>query len=350
MLDLLPQYSKAAGLGRVKWIASSNESTVAPSAAVQSAIAKAAAHGNRYPSLFGAELIAAISRRLNVSDDQVVVGAGSLALLQQALLAYTGPGTEVVYAWRSYEAYPMLVTLAGATSVCVPLDADHRHDGAALIRAIGPDCRALIICNPNNPTGTLLAPHEIEAILRAVPSEVLVILDEAYWEFTGIDSDAVHLLPDYQNLVIMRTFSKAYGLAGIRAGYLVADAAVAQAIQRTSPPFTLSATASAGALAAWSDEAYTQRIVQTACQDRDRLQGRLRELGVQTPTSGSNFVWMAAPRQALRLEQLCVEEGVAVRAFDGFGIRITAGSTEASDAAVRAVARLVAEIRDPRTL
>ncbi len=350
MLELLPQYSTAAGRGRVTWIASSNESPIPPSPAVQAAIAEAATRGNRYPSLFGTELAAAVAHRLNVGDEQVVVSAGSLSLLQQALLAFTGPGTEVVYAWRSYEAYPMLVTLAGAASVCAPLDAGHRHDVAALIGAVGPDCRAMIICNPNNPTGTLLSPDEVEAILRGVPSDVLVILDEAYREFTGISSDAVELLPEYQNLVIMRTFSKAYGLAGIRAGYLVANAAVAQAVQRTLPPFTLSATASAGALAAWSDHSYTRYIVETACEDRDRLQLQLRELGVPTPTSGSNFVWIPAHRHALRLEEMCVQEGVAVRAFDGFGVRITAGDRDASDACVRAVAKMVAEIGDPRRL
>jgi histidinol-phosphate aminotransferase len=344
MIELLPVYSKAAGLGQVKWIASSNESTIPPSPAVQAAIVEAAARGNRYPSLFGDELGAAIAQRLNVTDEQVMVGAGSLSLLQLALLAFTGPGTEVVYAWRSYEAYPMLVTLAGATPVSVPLDAGHRHDPAALTRAIGPNCRALIVCNPNNPTGTVLDPDEVEAILRAVPSDVLVILDEAYREFTGIRFDAVDLLPRYSNLVIMRTFSKAYGLAGIRAGYLIANSEVTQPIQRTSPPFTLSATASAGALTAWSDEAYTQHVIDTVCNDRDRLQKKLRELGVETPTSASNFVWIPAPRDALRLEQLCVQEGVAIRAFDGYGARITAGNPDASDAAIRAASTLIATV------
>ena len=347
MIELLPEYSKAAGRGHVTWIASSNESTIPPSPTVQAAITAAAAHGNRYPSLFGSELVTAISQRLHVNEDQVMVGAGSLSLLQMALLAFTGPGTEVVYAWRSYEAYPMLVTLAGATPISVPLDSGHRHDSAALTHAIGPKGRALIICNPNNPTGTLLTPEEVETTLRAVPSDVLVILDEAYREFTGTDVDAVSLLDRYPNLVIMRTFSKAYGLAGIRAGYLIANAQVTQAIQRTSPPFTLSATASAGALAAWSDEIYTRRVIDIVRQDRDRLQRRLRALGIQTPTSAANFVWIPTPRYALRLEQLCVQEGVAIRVFDGFGARVTAGDPDASDAAVRAVANLVTEVGGP---
>jgi len=340
MIQLLPQYSKAAGLGQVKWIASSNESTIPPSPAVQGAIVQAAARGNRYPSLFGTELVAAIAQRLNVRDQQVMVGAGSLSLLQLALLAFTGPATEVVYAWRSYEAYPMLITLTGATPVSVPLDVEHRHDCEALIRAVGPNCRALIICNPNNPTGTLLTPDEVESIVRAVPSNVLVILDEAYREFTGSHFDAIDLLPRHSNLVVMRTFSKAYGLAGIRAGYLVANSDVTHAIQRTSPPFTLSATACAGAIAAWSDEAYTQHVVDIVCKDRDRLRNKLHALGVETPTSASNFVWIPAPQNALRLEQLCVREGVAIRAFDGYGVRITAGSSEASDAVIRAVTTL----------
>ncbi len=339
MIEALPRYSKAAGLGKVRWIASSNESTVPPSPAVQTAIADAATKANRYPSLFGAELAATIARDLNVADEQVMVGAGSLSLLQLALLAFTGPGTDVVYAWRSYEAYPMLVTLAGATPVGVPLDAEHRHDVAALIGAVGATCRALIVCNPNNPTGTLLAPEEVEAILSSVPSHVLVVLDEAYREFTRTTVDSVELLKRYPNLVVMRTFSKAYGLAGVRAGYLIANPAITRAIQRTSPPFTLSATACAAALAAWSDDEYTQHVVATVCKDRDRLQAKLRDLGIQTPTSAGNFVWIPTSRHALQIQQLCVEEGVAIRAFDGYGARITAGDSDASNAVIRAVSR-----------
>ncbi|GAA4839495.1 histidinol-phosphate transaminase [Garicola koreensis] len=343
MLELLPRYSRASGLGRVRWVASSNESTIPPSSAVQAAVAEATAHGNHYPSLFGEELAHAIAERFELGDAQVVVGPGSLALLQQALIAFTGAGTEVVYGWRSYEAYPMLVTLAGAKSVQVPLDDAHRYDVDGLIAAVGPNTRSLIICNPNNPTGTMLTQEEVQRILDAVPKHVLVILDEAYREFTDADHDAVGWITEYSNLAIMRTFSKAYGLAGLRAGYLISNAGLSAAVQRTLPPFSLSATASAAALAAWNDLEHTAKIVDIASQERDRLQSNLRALGVDTPPSGGNFVWISAPTSARRLEELCVHEGVAVRAFDDAGVRITTGNADASDACVRAVTALIAE-------
>lgn len=343
LINRLPQYSRAAGLGRVRWVASSNESPLAPSLAVQDAVREASATGNRYPSLFGDELSTAIAARVGIGDDQVVVGAGSIPLLQQTLLAYSGPGTEVVHAWRSYEAYPMLVTLVGAESVPVPLDVEHRHDPAGLIDAVGPKTQAVIVCNPNNPTGTMLRPEEVRSILDRVPPHVLVVLDEAYREFTGSDIDITAWLPYYPNLVILRTFSKAYGLAGLRAGYLIANTEVAHVVHRTSPPFGLSRTASAAATAAWADEAHTRHVVATACADRERLRVALREVGVSTPESASNFVWLPAGPYALRLEELCNDRGVAVRAFDGEGVRITTGDPEASAACVRAVSDLIAE-------
>ena len=235
------------------------------------------------------------------------------------------------------------MTLAGAKSVQVPLDDAHRYDVDGLIAAVGPNTRSLIICNPNNPTGTMLTQEEVQRILDAVPKHVLVILDEAYREFTDADHDAVGWITEYSNLAIMRTFSKAYGLAGTRAGYLISNAGLSAAVQRTLPPFSLSATASAAALAAWNDLEHTAKIVDIASQERDRLQSNLRALGVDTPPSGGNFVWISAPTSARRLEELCVHEGVAVRAFDDAGVRITTGNADASDACVRAVTALIAE-------
>ena len=246
-IEALPRYSKAAGLEQVRWRASSNESTVAPSAAILEAVNLAASHSHLYPSLFGDTLIARLSDRLGVGDDQVLVGAGSLALLQQVLTAYTGPGTEVVYPWRSYEAYPILIGIAGASGVPVALDSEHRHDLSAMAAAVTPQTRAVLVCNPNNPTGSEFSTAEFVSFARSIPGDVLILLDEAYREFATGDVDGVDLLRAFPNIVVFRTFSKAYGLAGLRAGYAVTNSAIAADLRSAAPPFGLSAVAEAAA-------------------------------------------------------------------------------------------------------
>ncbi|WP_427015541.1 histidinol-phosphate transaminase [Pseudarthrobacter sp. P1] len=332
----LPRYSRAAGLAGVTWVASSNESTVPPSPAVQSAIAAAGAGVNRYPSLFGDRLTAAIAGRLGVPAEQVLAGAGSLPLLAQTLGAYTGAGTDVVHAWRSYEAYPILVAVAGAQSVRVPLDDGARHDLDAMLAAVTEQTRVVIVCNPNNPTGTLRNHEDLVRFLERVPPHVLVVLDEAYREFTEPADDAVALLADFANLVVLRTFSKAYGLAGARAGYLIASPEVAGTIRSAAPPFGLSMVAEAAALAAWHEPELMAEAVAAVARERAYLTAGLRHRGLSVPASGGNFVWIPADR-ALELERECVRQSVSVRAFDGEGVRVTVGCREASDAVLAAV-------------
>ncbi|MCZ9883463.1 histidinol-phosphate transaminase [Arthrobacter sp. B2a2-09] len=332
----LPSYSRASGQGSVTWVASSNESSVPPSSAVRNAIAAAAAGLNRYPSLFGDELVAAIARRLGLADEQVMVGAGSLSLLQQLLTAYTGPGSEVVHAWRSYEAYPILVTVAGASSVRVALDAGLGHRLDAMAGAVTERTKAVIVCNPNNPTGTVIQHDELVRFLSQVPGNVLVVLDEAYREFTQPEEDEVALLAMFPNLVVLRTFSKAYGLAGARVGYLAAAPEIVGNLRRSAPPFGLSRVAEAGAVAAWAEEDLLHATVSAIVAEREFLAGELRSRGFQVPESGANFVWIRVERAA-ELEQACVRHGVSVRAFDGEGVRVTIGGREASRAVLAAV-------------
>lgn len=336
VIGTLPRYSRASGTGRVRWRASSNEAAVAPSAAVIAAMAAAGARAHLYPSLIGDEIVAAVGRRLGVDPEQIVVGGGSIAVLQNTLLAYTGPGTEVVHAWRSYEAYPILVGLAGADPVPVPLDAGLTHDLEAMAAAVTGRTRAVIVCNPNNPTGTHLPHADIERFLAAVPSDVLVILDEAYREFADEPADAVELLPRHPNLAVFRTFSKAYGLAGVRAGYLVASAEIAGNVRAASPPFGLSAVAEAGAVAAWNDLEHLAVVVDTARVGRERLWAALRARGIPAPASRSNFVWIPAEDTG-PLERACIERGVSVRCFAGEGVRVTVGDRNAEDAVIAAV-------------
>ncbi|BCN65836.1 histidinol-phosphate transaminase [Prescottella equi] len=342
-IDALPAYSKASGAATVRWRASSNESTIAPSPAVVEAIARAGEHGHLYPTLFADDLVAALAERLSVPADAVLTGAGSLALLQQVLTAYTGPGTEVVHAWRSYEAYPILIGIAGATAVPVPLDAQHRHDVDAMIAAVTPRTRAVLVCNPNNPTGTELTEAEVRRLLDGVPSHVLVILDEAYREFAEEQVDGVELLREYPNVVVLRTFSKAYGLAGLRVGYAIADSAVAAPLHAAAPPFGLSSVAEAAACAALTDAGHTDRIVESVRDGRRHLRSGLADRGIRTPTSGGNFVWIPIGDRAAELEAACVAHGVSVRAFATEGVRVTVGDRDAEDAVLAAVDHFTAQ-------
>ncbi|MDH6199042.1 histidinol-phosphate aminotransferase [Mycobacterium frederiksbergense] len=333
----LPRYSRAAGLSQVRWRASSNESTVPPSPRVQQAIAEQAGQAHLYPSLQGDLLIADLSARLQVTPEQILVGGGSLALLQHTLAAYTGAGSEVVHAWRSYEAYPILIGVVGATPVPVALDATHTHDVDAMLAAITSATRAIIVCNPNNPTGTELPRSEIERLITSVPGNVLVLLDEAYQEFATTNVDGLSLLRQYPNVVVFRTFSKAYGLAGLRAGYMIAHPEVAGNVRAAAPPFGLSRLAEAGARAAWADTRHTDHIVKVVCDGREYLRSEAAKRGLDTPVSGANFVWFPVGSRAAELQDACVAQGVSVRAFDGEGVRVTVGDRDAEDAVLAAI-------------
>ncbi|PYI66627.1 aminotransferase [Arthrobacter livingstonensis] len=337
----LPVYSKAGGTVPPRWRASSNESFLPPSAAVLAAIDAAARRCQQYPTLQGDPLVAALSRGLGVDEGQIVAGAGSLAVLQQLLTAFTGPGTEVVFAWRSYEAYPILVRLAGARDVQVPLAPGHRHDLAAMAGAVTDATAAVILCSPNNPTGTVLTEAEVEGILARIPAHVLVVLDQAYLEFTdGAGSSSAHslaLLEAHSNLVILRTFSKAYGLAGLRAGYLVAHPEIAAAVRAASPPFGLNAIAEAAAVAALADTGALGRNLATVVEGRTSFHAALASRGLELPASGANFLWLPVGQGAASLEAACLAEGVSVRSFAGEGVRVTVGSRDAEAAVLRGV-------------
>ncbi|QBJ96133.1 aminotransferase class I/II-fold pyridoxal phosphate-dependent enzyme [Rhodococcus sp. ABRD24] len=343
-IEALPRYSTASGVATVRWRASSNESAIAPSPAVAEAIARTGTHGHLYPTPFSDDLVAALAERLSVPAAEVLTGAGSLALLQQVLTAFTGPGTEVVHAWRSYEAYPILIGIAGATAVPVPLDAQHRHDIDAMIAAVTSRTRVVLVCSPNNPTGTELSTAELRHLLDSIPAHVLVVLDEAYREFAAGDVDGVELLRAYPNLVVLRTFSKAFGLAGLRAGYAITHSETAGHLRAAAPPFGLSSVAEAAACAALTETAHTDRIVESVRAGRRHLRAELTARGIETPSSGGNFVWIPVGQRAAALEAACVAHGVSVRAFPGEGVRVTVGERAAEDAVLAALNGLTSDL------
>ena len=236
---------------------SSNENPYPPLPGVVEAANAAVASMNRYPDMGNAALYDALAARLDVPTDHLAAATGSVALVYQLLSAFCDPGDEVVYAWRSFEAYPIAVTTAGATSVQVPVTADGRHDLPAMAAAVTDRTKVLIVCTPNNPTGPAVTRSELNALLAAVPPHVVVVVDEAYVEFVRMDDavDGLRLHRAHPNVVVFRTFSKAYGLAGFRVGYAVAPPEIASALRAVSLPFGVSGVAQAAAVASLARDA-----------------------------------------------------------------------------------------------
>ncbi|MDG4860911.1 histidinol-phosphate transaminase [Streptomyces sp. T-3] len=321
---------------------SGNESPHAPLPAVVRAISEAARGANRYPDPHCGELIAAISGRFSVPEDRVAVGPGSVAVLQMALAAAAGPGHEVVYAWRSFEAYRLLTKLAGATAVEVPLRSDGTHDLAAMAAAINDRTRLVLVCTPNNPTGTVLHRPELEAFLHRVPAHCLVVIDEAYREYVRDTEapDALTLGPGRPNVLVLRTFSKAYGLAGLRVGYAVGHPAAITTIRKTGLPYAVNSLAQAAAVASLRARDELTARVEAVTRERDRVRAALTAQGQIVPRSEANFLWLplALPGQALDLAAHLAAAGVTVRPFPGDGVRVSIGSPEDNDAFVRAAA------------
>jgi histidinol-phosphate aminotransferase len=312
---------------------SSNESPYAPLPSVVEAIAEAARSVNQYPDNGATALIEAIADRFGVPAEHVAVGCGSVGVTQQLLEAVGEPGSEVIYAWRSFEAYPPLADLAAAESVRVPLR-DETHDLAAMAAAITPRTRLVFVCNPNNPTGTVVHRGELEAFLDQVPADCLVVLDEAYHEYVRDEAvpDGLTLYPDRPNLAVLRTFSKAYGLAGLRTGFMIAHEPVAAAARATMLPFTVNRIAQAAAIASLAAEAELLERVELTVKERTRVREALITDGWTVPPTEANFVWLRLGAHTVPFAEACEAEGIAVRPYPPDGARVSIGDTDANDA------------------
>ncbi len=311
---------------------SSNESPFGPLPSVTAVIAEALGGVNRYPDNGAQALTEAIAARFGVPAEHVAVGCGSVGVAQQLLAAAAEPGTEVLFAWRSFEAYPVLVGLSGAEAVQVPL-ADEVHALAAMADAITPRTRVIFVCNPNNPTGTVVHRAELVAFLDRVPDGCLVVLDEAYAEYVrdpGVP-DGIELYRDRPNVAVLRTFSKAYGLAGLRAGFLVGQQPVAEAVRKTMLPFTVNAVAQAAAIASLAAEAELLERVDQVVKERSRVREQLLSQGWRVPPSEANFVWLRLGEDTLGFAAACEQAGISIRPFADEGARISIGDPEAND-------------------
>lgn len=297
---------------------SSNEVAHPPLPAAVAAMAEAAAAANRYPDMGATDLVHAIAKHLKLRPEQVAVGCGSSALCQQLVQITCTTGDEVVFPWRSFEAYPIFARVAGATPRPVLLTADHRVDLPALAAAITPATRLVFVCNPNNPTGTTITKQEFEEFMAVVPPTTLVALDEAYFEFVRTQDTPMgtEVVVKHENVVALRTFSKAYGLAGVRVGYAFGNPAIIAALNKVAIPFGVSAVAQAGAIASLAGAAQLLERTNETVSERDRV---ARAIGAIP--SEANFVWIPTETAATLAQQLA-DQGVIVRAFPE-GVRIT---------------------------
>ena len=336
-LSGLPAYKPgrppAAHEGMTTYKVSSNENPYPPLPGVLEAAVAAAGEMNRYPDMTASALVAAIAEHLAVPVEHLATGTGSVGVLQQIVQATAAEGDEVVYAWRSFEAYPIVVGISGATSVRVPLRPDATHDLDAMAAAITDRTRLVLVCTPNNPTGPVVHRDELAAFVDRVPADVLVVVDEAYKEFVRDPAavDGVEFYRDRPNVCVLRTFSKAYGLAGLRVGFAVAHDPVAEALRKTAVPFGVSVVAQHSAVESLRREAELFERVEALVKERARVYEELRAQGWDVPVTEANFVWLALGERTVEFAAACEQAGIVVRPFEGEGVRVTVAEPEAND-------------------
>ncbi len=323
---------------------SANEAPLGPLPSVLDVISDAARGINRYPDNDASALVEAIADHCGVPTEHVAVGCGSVGVTQMLLGAVAEPGAEVIYAWRSFEAYPLLVALSGAAAVEVPL-LDEKHHLDRMAAAITDRTRLIFVCNPNNPTGTVVTQVEFDRFMDQVPEDCLVVLDEAYHEYVrdALALDGLASYPARPNLAVLRTFSKAYGLAGLRTGFVVAHPEVAEAVHKTYLPFSVNTIAQAAAIASLDAQVELNDRAQAVVTERQRVHEVLLNQGWCPARSEANFVWLRLGSRTAEFAAACDRAGVSVRAFPEEGARISIGTPQENDAFL-AAARTCAEL------
>ncbi|MEV0296523.1 histidinol-phosphate transaminase [Nocardia sp. NPDC050710] len=334
-LSSIPAYTPGrSNPGAVKL--ASNETTLPPLPAAAKAIGEAAELANRYPDNQSTELRAALADFLGVTAANVAVGCGSVAILQELVqITCDAPTDEVVFAWRSFEAYPIVTQVGNATAVQVPLDPGLVHDLDALAAAVTERTKLIFVCNPNNPTGTAVGRAALVRFLDSVPAHVLIVLDEAYYEYLRLTPedrpDGVELGRTRPNVIVLRTFSKAYGLAGLRVGYAVGDPEVIAALMKVHIPFSVNRVAQAAAIA--SLEARHELLDRTDAlvAERVRVRDALLAAGYRVPPSETNFIWLPLGEHSVEFGEASAAAGVLVRPYGTDGVRVTIGDAHEND-------------------
>lgn len=348
VFDTLPSY--AAGKppapveGLTRYKLSSNENPLGPVPEVARVLAEFDAV-HRYPDPLSTALRTALAGQLGVDAEDIVTGAGSLGALNQILKTFAGVNAdgvqdEVIYAWRSFEAYPILVGIMGARSVQVPNLPNGAHDLDAMAAAVTDRTRLILVCTPNNPTGPAVTESQIRSFLAKVPATVPVVIDEAYFEFCAASSipegeepplNGLDIYRDYPNVIILRTFSKAQGLAGLRVGYSISHPQITRHLRVAATPFAVSALAERAAVASIEHQEAVMARVSHIVAERERVTARLRELGYEFPGTYANFVWLPLGERTGEFVDLMNRNALSVRAFGSEGVRVSIGEIEAND-------------------
>src|SRR3954469_15241776 len=313
-------------------VLASNESPFGLLPSVAGVLAEQATRVSRYPDMGSTHLIGAIAVHHGVEPDRIAVGAGSVEVCGQLASSAVETGDEVVFGWRAFEAYPIITGVAGGTAVLFPL-VDHVHDVDAMAAAVTDRTRLMFLCNPSNPTGTAVGRDELLRLADAVPREMLLVIDEAYREYVDPDAvpDAFDLLSDRPNVVVTRTFSKAYALAGLRVGYCIGSPEVVLAVRKCQVPFSVSRLAQEAAFAALGDGEEVRRRAKLTVAERERVRVALLEQGYVVPASQANFVWLPLGDRSSDFAAHCLENAVVVRPFAGEGVRVTIGTDAEND-------------------
>ena len=325
---------------------SSNENPYPPLPGVLEAVSRAATEMNRYPDAGNTLITERVAARHGVSLDRIVFGAGSVAVLYHLLQATCQPGDEVIYAWRSFEAYPIAVQLTGAVSVQVPLGPGAVHDLDAMRAAITDRTKVIMVCTPNNPTGPVVDHQALISFVDSVPDHIMIMIDEAYTEFVTDPTAArgAEICEGRDHVVVLRTFSKAYGLAGFRVGYVIADPVIAAATRSAALPFGVSITAQAAVLASLDAEPELLERVHRLVAERTAVVAGLRDLGLPVPDSQGNFFWLPAGEHTAAWAETFAAAGLSVRAFPSgdahAGLRITVAEAEANRRVLQVAATL----------
>lgn len=313
----------------------SNETVFGPLPSVRAAIEQATDNVNRYPDNGCVQLKAALAKHLGPGFDpeNVAVAAGSVSLCQQLVQITASAGDEVIFGWRSFELYPPLVQVAGATAVKVALT-DHTFDLYAMLAAITEHTRLIFVCNPNNPTSTVVDPDALARFVEAVPPHIVIAIDEAYVEYIrdGMLPDSLGLVHARDNVVVLRTFSKAYGLAGLRVGYAVGHPDLITALDQVFVPFSVTNVSQAAAIA--SLDAADELLVRTDAlvADRVRVSAALRDAGYTLPPSQANFVWLPLGHRTRDFVTRAADAGIVVRQYGDDGARVSIGAPTENDA------------------
>jgi histidinol-phosphate aminotransferase len=313
----------------------SNETVFGPLPSVRAAIERATDIVNRYPDNGCLQLKAALAKHLgsDFAPENIAVGCGSVSLCQQLVQITSSVGDEVIFGWRSFELYPPQVQISGATAIKVPLT-DHTFDLDAMLAAVTERTRLIFVCNPNNPTSTVVDPDALSRFIQSVPSHILIAIDEAYVEYIrdGMAPDSLGLTREHRNVVVLRTFSKAYGLAGLRIGYAVGDPGLITALDQVYVPFTVSSLAQVAAIA--SLQAADELLARTDAlvAERARVGAGLRDVGFELPPAQANFVWLPLGPRTPDFVTRAADAGIVVRPYGTDGARVSIGAPTENDA------------------